>query len=79
MSRCSPSAGIATLGIDLGQNSSHFVGQDEHNAIVLRLKLSRARLTQRLANIPPRLIGMEVCAGPTTSAVSSGRWAMTCA
>ena len=63
MSRSSASAAIATLGVDLGTNSFHLVGQDERSAIVLRLKLSRAQLTQRLANIPPCLIGMEACAG----------------
>lgn len=63
MSRSSSSATIATLGIDLGKNSFHLVGQDERGAIVLRLKLSRPQLTQRLANIPPCLIGMEACAG----------------
>ena len=41
MSRSSASATIATLGIDLGKNSFHLVGQDERGAIVLRIKLSR--------------------------------------
>jgi transposase len=63
MSRFSASAVIATLGIDLGQNTFHLVGQDERGASVLRIKLSRPPLTQRLANIPPGLIGMEACAG----------------
>ena len=63
MSRFSPSAAIATLGLDLGKNSFHLVGQDERVAIVLRIKLSRAQLTRRLANLPPCLIDMEACAG----------------
>jgi transposase len=63
MLRSSSFGAIATLGIDLGKNSFHLVGQDERGAIVLRLKLSRPQLTQRLANIPPCLIGMEACAG----------------
>jgi transposase len=63
MSQSSCSAAIATLGIDLGKNSFHLVGQDQRGAIVLRLKLSRSQLTQRLANLPPCLIGMEACAG----------------
>ena len=41
MSRSSFSAAVATLGIDLGKNSFHLVGQDERGAIVLRIKLSR--------------------------------------
>jgi transposase len=63
MSRFSPSAAIATIGIDLSKYSFHLVGQDERGAIVLRIKLSRAQLTRRLANIPACLIGMEACAG----------------
>jgi transposase len=41
MSRFSSSAAIAMLGIDLGENTFHLVGQDERGAIVLRIKLSR--------------------------------------
>jgi transposase len=63
MSRSSSSAAIATLGIDLGKNTFHLVGQDERGAIVLRIKLSRTQLAQRLANIPPCLIALEACAG----------------
>jgi transposase len=63
MLRSSFSAAIATLGIDLGKNSFHLVGQDKRGAIVLRIKLSRTQITQRLANLPPCLIGMEACAG----------------
>jgi len=61
MSRSSSSAEIATLGIDLGTNSFHLIGQDQRGAIVLRIKLSRTQLTQRLANIPPCLIGCTYC------------------
>lgn len=63
MSWSSSSAAIATIGIDLGKNTFHLVGQDERGAIVLRIKLSRPQLAQRLANIPSCLIGMEACAG----------------
>jgi transposase len=58
-----PSAVIAILGIDLGKNTFHLVGQDERGAIVLRIKVSRTQLVQRLANIAPCRIGMEACAG----------------
>jgi hypothetical protein len=63
MSWSFPSAVNATLGIELGKNSFHLVGQDERGAIVLRIRLSRTQLAQRLANIPPCLIGMEAYAG----------------
>jgi len=63
MSWFSSSAVIATLGNDLGKSTFHLVGQDERGAVVLRFKHSRTQLTQRLANIPSCLIGMEACAG----------------
>jgi transposase len=61
----------ATLGIELGKNSFHLVGQDERGAIVLRVRLSSPQLAQRLATIPPCLIGMAACAGATASAGNS--------
>jgi transposase len=54
---------IAAIGIDIGKNSFHVVGQDERGALVLRQKLSRGQVEARLANLPPCLIGMEACTG----------------
>jgi hypothetical protein len=42
MSRSSSSAAITTLGIDLGKNTFHLIGQDERGAIVLQIELSPA-------------------------------------
>ncbi len=54
---------IAVIGIDIGKNSFHVVGQDKRGAIVLRQKWSRGQIEARLANLPPCLIGMEACVG----------------
>src|SRR5260370_26867200 len=54
---------IAVIGIDIGKNSFHVVGQDRRGAIMLRQKWSRGQLETRLANLPPCLIGMEACVG----------------
>jgi len=54
---------IAVIGIDIGKNSFHVVGQDQRGAIVLRQKWSRGQVDARLANLPPCLIGMEACVG----------------
>ena len=54
---------IASIGIDIGKNSFHLVGQDERGAIVLRQKWSRGQIEARLANLPRCLIGMEACTG----------------
>src|SRR5262245_59231228 len=54
---------IAVVGIDIGKNSFHLVGQDRRGAIVLRQRWSRGQVDARLANLPPCLIGMEACVG----------------
>src|SRR5487761_2793414 len=54
---------VAVVGIDIGKNSFHVVGQDERGAIVLRQKWSRGQVEARFANMPPCLIGMEACVG----------------
>ena len=56
-------AAIAVIGIDIGKNSFHVVGQDERGAIVLRQKWSRGQVEARFANMPACLIGMEACVG----------------
>jgi transposase len=48
-----------TIGIDTGKNTLHLVGLDDRGTIVLREKLGRSRISTRLANIPPCLIGIE--------------------
>src|SRR5437660_6335186 len=53
----------AVIGIDIGKNSFHIVGQNQRGAIVLRQKWSRDQVEARLANLPPCLIGMEACVG----------------
>src|ERR1700738_4262021 len=52
---------VAVIGIDIGKNSFHIVGQDRRGALVLRQKWSRGQVEARLANLPPCLIGMEAC------------------
>jgi hypothetical protein len=54
-------AAISTIGIDIGKTAFHLVGLDKRGAIVLQQKVSRDQLERRLANVPRRLIGMEVC------------------
>src|SRR4030095_2333240 len=56
-------SGIAVIGIDIGKNSFHLVGQDRRGAIVLRQRWSRSQVEARLANLSPCLIGMEACVG----------------
>ena len=53
----------AVIGIDIGKNSFHVVGQNLRGAIVLRQRWSRGQVEARLANLPPCRIGMEACVG----------------
>src|SRR4249919_3294233 len=54
---------VAVVGIDIGKNSFHIVGQDRRGAIMLRQKWSRGQVEARFANMPPCLIGVEACVG----------------
>ncbi len=54
---------ITTLGIDIAKRSFHLLGAEARGQIVLRRKLTRKRLAQFIANLPPCVIGMEACAG----------------
>ena len=56
-------ARVAVVGIDIGKNSFHVVGQDTRGEIVLRQKWSRSQFEARFANMSPCLIGMEACVG----------------
>src|SRR6201989_120113 len=63
MSQQSNNCAIAVIGIDIGKNSFHIVGQNQRGAIVLRQKWSRGQVEARLANLPPCRTGMEACVG----------------
>ena len=48
-----PNSGIAVIGIDIGKNLFHLVGQDRRGAIVLRQKWSRGQIEPRLWDACP--------------------------
>jgi transposase len=56
-------ARVAVVGIDIGKNSFHIVGQDGRGEIILRQKWSRSQVEARFANMSPCLIGMEAYVG----------------
>jgi hypothetical protein len=45
-------ASPAVIGIDIGKNSFHIIGQNQRGAFVLRQKWSRGQVETRLANLP---------------------------
>lgn len=54
---------IMTIGIDLAKNTFSLRGTDAQGKTVLKKIVSRGKLLEHFANLPPCLIGMEACAG----------------
>jgi transposase len=54
---------VTTVGIDLAKNVYSVHGVDAHGAVVLRRTVSRSKLVQVVAQLPPCLIGLEACSG----------------
>src|SRR4029077_21232494 len=48
-----------TIGIDTRKHTLHSIALDDRVTIPLREKLGRSRISTRLPNIPPCLIGIE--------------------
>jgi hypothetical protein len=55
---------IAVIGIDIGKNSFHIVGQDQRGSIVLRQKWSRGQVEARPDLLDPRAVLGPVKAWP---------------
>lgn len=54
---------VSTLGIDLAKNTFSVHGVDSCGAVVVRRTVSRSKLAELVMQLPPCLIGMEVCSG----------------
>ena len=62
---------ITLLAIDLAKSTFHLHGVDKTGGPVLKKKLSRSKLHEYLAQLPPCIIAMEACGG-------SHFWARAC-
>ncbi|MBT8419647.1 MAG: IS110 family transposase [Gammaproteobacteria bacterium] len=63
MANSSKKGSIKVLGIDIAKHSFQLHGVDEGGHIVFKKKLTRNKLTEVMANLPPCVIGMEACGG----------------
>lgn len=54
---------VNTVGIDLAKNVFSVHGVDAHGKVVLKKTVSRGRLLELFANLPPAIVGMEACSG----------------
>ena len=54
---------ITTVGIDLAKSVFSVHGVDTHGKVVLKKTVSRGKLLELFANLPPAIVGMEACSG----------------
>ena len=54
---------VTTVGLDLAKQVFSVHGVDEYGKAVLRKRLSRGKLLEFFAQLPPVLVGMEACSG----------------
>ena len=54
---------ITTAGIDLAKNTFSVHGVDMHGKIVLKKTVTRGKLLETFANLPPCRVAMEACSG----------------
>lgn len=54
---------ITTVGIDLAKNVFQLHGVDIQGQNIVQKKITRSRLPEFIANLPPCLIGLEACGG----------------
>jgi transposase len=54
---------IKVLGIDLAKNVFQLHGTDSNGKCVLKKRLSREKLIEFMAQLPPCLVGIEACSG----------------
>lgn len=54
---------ITTAGIDLAKNVFSAHGVDAHGKVALKKTVSRGKLLEYFAKLPPYVIGMEACTG----------------
>jgi hypothetical protein len=60
-----PNTNVKTLAIDLAKRVFFLHGEDEVGHVALREKVMRARLVERIAQLPPCTVVMEACGGLT--------------
>ena len=68
-------ARVAVVGIDIGKNPFHVVGQDDRGEIVLRQKWSRSQVEARFANMSALSDWYGgLCRGASSQSSAQGAW-----
>jgi transposase len=53
---------VSTIGLDIAKSVFQIHGVDADGAVVIRRRVSRAKVLEFSAELPPCLVGMEACA-----------------
>jgi transposase len=53
---------VSTIGVDIAKSVFQIHGVDADGAVVIRRRVSRAKVLEFFAELPPCLVGMEACA-----------------
>src|SRR6478752_6183346 len=53
---------VSTIGVDIAKSVFQIHGVDVNGAVVIRKRVSRAKVLEFFAKLPPCLVGMEACA-----------------
>src|SRR5258708_16655339 len=52
---------VSTIGLDIAKSVFQIHGVDVDGAVVIRKRISRAKLLEFFASLPPCLVGIEAC------------------
>jgi len=53
---------VTTLGIEVAKSIFQLHGVDEHGKVAIQQRVTRGKLWETVAQLPPCVIGMEACA-----------------
>ena len=52
---------VSTIGLDIAKAVFQVHGVDDAGTVVIRKRISRAKMQEFFANLPPCMVGIEVC------------------
>ena len=66
---------VSTIGLDIAKSVFQVHGVDDEGAVMIRKRVSRAKVLEFFADLPPCLVGIEACPRRITGAASCKRLA----
>src|SRR5664280_2094219 len=58
---------VSTIGLDIAKSVFQVHGVDDAGTVVIRKRVSRAKVLEFFAELPPCLVGIEACPSPSPS------------